>query len=230
MKRCLPICVPSLDRAEALVSSSHEDFEAFELWLDYLTFRDVERLSKLIASTPQDFLLLLRRKNLESTNCSMTEQFEIVDALQGARIYWDFDVSVQEELIKYFRSKERDSQLICSYHNYLATPPLQELREIVQRMEPYDPQVYKLACFTNCQRDTVNLLEILCELREAEKRAVVLGMGERGMMTRVFGEQLGQEFMFLVTKEEDATAPGQLSIEQLNRIEKLLEQVAHGGK
>jgi len=53
---------------------------------------------------------------------------------------------------------------------------------------------------------------------------VVIGMGEKGRITRVMAPFLGAEFTFASPESGGETAPGQLSVNQLNELFNVINQ------
>ena len=55
-------------------------------------------------------------------------------------------------------------------------------------------------------------------------KKVILGMGSRGRITRLLGPYLGAEFTFASTGRNEETAPGQLSVQELIEIYKVIDE------
>ena len=52
---------------------------------------------------------------------------------------------------------------------------------------------------------------------------LVLGMGDKGMITRVASVPLGAEFTFASSSAGESTAPGQLTVKELTEIYSILK-------
>ena len=137
-------------------------------------------------------------------------------ALEAGTEYVDFDLEsdmdFMKELIPTARSKGCD--VILSYHDYQKTPQADELDQIVNNAVEAGADVVKVACQVNKSDDLVNLFQ----LYRHKFRKVVLGMGEKGLITRVAATLLGAEFTFASPGEGQETAPGQISKERLESI------------
>ncbi len=107
---------------------------------------------------------------------------------------------------------------IVSYHDYEQTPSAVQLQAIIDTMDEYQPAIYKLATLCNSQEDSLRLLRQLLELKAKGFRAIVLGMGEFGAITRVFGALWDNEMTFAPNKKAEQSAPGQLTRSQLQAI------------
>ena len=169
--------------------------------------------------------LVSRAKSCISTcrQGSMSEEnrFLILQtALEAGSDYVDFDLEsdldFMKELLPTARSKGSD--VILSYHDFQKTPQADELDQIVHRAIEAGADVVKVACQVNKADDLVNLLH----LYRHKVRKVVIGMGEKGIITRVAATLLGAEFTFASAGEGRETAPGQISKE---RLESILAQI-----
>lgn len=142
------------------------------------------------------------------------------EAIDLGAVYVDVELDAApgfvEEIIKYATS--RRTHVIVSYHNYEATPPVDELKRILQNCYSVGGDVAKIACQSNSSKDSARLLSLYAE----EGRKIVIGMGDHGRITRLAAIQLGAEFTFAALSEAEATAPGQLSYGEMKSFEKTL--------
>lgn len=120
---------------------------------------------------------------------------------------------------EYFRelagyAVEKGCQVIVSYHNHELTPGGDQLKSILEKAYQMGASVAKIATQVNTMEDIGSLLS----LYELPGRKVVIGMGERGRITRVAAPYLGAEFTFAAPEEGPGTAPGQLTYRRLKKI------------
>ena len=101
--------------------------------------------------------------------------------------------------------------LVVSHHDFSATPSAEELADIARRAVEAGADIVKVAA-TIVEEDDLNTLAGLLTSRPAPN-LVVIGMGERGLVTRMLFPALGSLFTF-AGKGERASAPGQLSYER----------------
>jgi 3-dehydroquinate dehydratase-1 len=101
--------------------------------------------------------------------------------------------------------------LIVSHHDFAATPTPAELADIARRAVAGGADIVKVAA-TILKEDDLAALAGLLTSRPAPN-LVVIGMGERGLVTRMLFPALGSLFTF-AGKGERASAPGQLSYER----------------
>ena len=109
---------------------------------------------------------------------------------------------------------DRDTCVPCrkirSFHHFEGVPPFPFL---MMEMGAGDQWLSKCACKVNSFRDLHTLYKVA---RSTERRHVVLGMGELGMVTRIRADVLENQFTFAYSGQP--TAPGQLSVEEMREL------------
>jgi 3-dehydroquinate dehydratase type I len=73
------------------------------------------------------------------------------------------------------------------------------------------------------EQDALRLLQLLLELKAKNQRCIILGMGEHGITTRIFGTLWGNELIFAPETLAEQSAPGQLTRQQLDNITAILK-------
>ena len=105
---------------------------------------------------------------------------------------------------------DTDLDIISSHHDYDLTPSAGEIADLLKRMKG---DVSKGAFKINSLTD---LKSVYDASRSVKKRHVLIGMGELGAITRIRQDILGNEFTFAYVG--DPTAPGQLSLEEMEYL------------
>jgi 3-dehydroquinate dehydratase I len=131
-------------------------------------------------------------------------------------IEYESGLNYRNELVEY--AKGKGCSVIISYHNYEQTPTEEVLIEIIGKCFAYGADVAKIACMANDSTDVARLLA----LYNINKRLVIIGMGNKGKITRVAAPFLGAEFTFAGQDSGEITAPGQL---KKNEMLKIVEQL-----
>lgn len=110
-----------------------------------------------------------------------------------------------------WRATFPDSEgLIISYHNYEETPS--DLEDLLKTLRSKGKaQYYKIATQAKSTLDALRMLEFV------QKHSDVIGlcMGTDGQATRILAPVVGTPIMYAALSPDLATAPGQLSIEEL---------------
>ncbi len=118
----------------------------------------------------------------------------------------------KNDLIDFAHKHQCD--VIISYHNYDRTPELDELEEIVRQCYAQGADLAKIATHVNVNRDNSKILS----LYKAPGRLVAIGMGDLGRISRIVAPFLGAEFTYASLSDGEATAPGQISYDRLNKF------------
>jgi 3-dehydroquinate dehydratase / shikimate dehydrogenase len=99
------------------------------------------------------------------------------------------------------------ARVMVSYHDFRETP--HNLVGIVRRLERAGGKAIKIAAQCRCVSDSVRI----CELARSRRDAVAIPMGEFGLAGRVLSLRMGSALAYAAV--EQATAPGQLSLEAM---------------
>lgn len=214
---CLPIIKSDPSEIQAIIRDNLDNYQFFEVWLDYVDNLEESFVQELVQQLSGQLVVLFRRQNLEPIHLPIDERKRLIKLLDGSLAMLDLDVSQTDEL-NFVKQANLQVKLITSYHNYDSTPDTVHLERIIATMEEYKPAIYKLAAQCESQGDALLLLQELQRLKAAGKPAIVLGMGEAGVITRVFGTLWGNEMTFAPVSESENSAPGQLTRQQLETI------------
>lgn len=219
---CLPIIKPQKTQVIEVIRENLEDYHYFEVWLDYVENADGAFIEQLIALLDSRLVVTFRRQNLEAPIMDAEKRQRFLELMANTSILVDLDVKTQLDELNFIKNKVLGVKTIASYHNYEETPDTLQLGKIIDTMKVYQPAVYKLSTLCRTEEDAVRLLEELFKLKAAGLDAIVSGMGKDGAVTRIFGSLWGNEMVFAPLTPEDASAPGQLTRQQLEAIFKEL--------
>lgn len=128
----------------------------------------------------------------------------------------DYEMSNGAASMKSVRdaSRRHGIGLVCSYHNFEATPPLPALAAEFRRAQAMDGDVAKVSVMAQGPSDVLTLLSATQQAsREIEPALIAVSMGPHGALSRVIGFTFGSALTFGVAS--GASAPGQLPIAEL---------------
>src|SRR6185436_2662541 len=108
--------------------------------------------------------------------------------------------------------REARKLLVVSHHDFSGTPDYAVLADVCRRAARAGAGVVKIATMIGSDQDIATLARLLAE-RPAANLAVI-GMGEKGLATRVEFPAKGSLFTF-AAKGERTSAPGQISYRAL---------------
>ena len=150
------------------------------------------------------------------TNGKLTESDSIsllIKALEVGAAYVDLDIDSSDDLKKKVMdlAKKKGKKIIISYHNCKSTPSREDLLKIVNRCKSYHPDVIKIVGVSHSNNDNARLLSLL----DSDIPMIVVGMGEKGRITRFVAPLLGAFCTFVGISELNQTAFGQPTKEEV---------------
>jgi 3-dehydroquinate dehydratase/shikimate dehydrogenase len=228
--RFLPrICIAlGLPDVTTLLAHARREAEAGETFLEFrLDFLDepargAEAISAFLEDFPECTLLATcrRHQNHGKFNGSIEQQLAILDlAVRHGAHAIDIEIESAEaaqERLTQFRGR---TQVLVSYHNFEATPPMDTVLNRVMRVSA---DAYKVVTTARKPSDNVRVLAAAKAL--PKQKLVVLAMGELGFPTRVLSPVFGGVFTYAAPMCAQGTAAGQVSarhLRHLYRVEKL---------
>src|ERR1051325_4653195 len=228
--RSLPrICIAlGLPDVPTLLDHARREAEAGETFLEFrLDFLDrphqgAEAIGRFLEEFPDCLLLATcrRHQNHGKFNGSIEEQLAVLDLAVRHGVH-AIDVEIEtaevaQDRLGQFRGR---TQVIVSYHNFEATPPMDT---VINRVMKVQADAYKVVTTARKPSDNVRVLAAAKAL--PKHRLVVLAMGELGFPTRVLSPVFGGVYTYAAPICADGTAAGQVSaryLRHLYRVEKL---------
>lgn len=219
-KYCLPIIKASKSEILTLLSQKDNDYGYFEIWIDYVADLDADFIDELLSKYEGRLVFIFRRKDLSEQVLEKAMKLEIFNKLANKKCYIDLDIYHQKEDL----STAKNLNLIISYHNYDETPDDETLDKIVNEIKSYKPSIVKISTMCVKPNDSLRLLRVKRDLLVQGQKHIVLGMGELGKVTRVFGALWGNELIFIPENDKDSSAPGQISRAEFDKIIERIKQ------
>jgi len=114
------------------------------------------------------------------------------------------------ELIK------KRAKCLLSFHELKGTPPLNSLREMVQRQLEAGADVCKVVTTAQRFEDNLSILQLISEFPKT--RIVALAMGPLGFASRVLGPLVGGDFTYASIELGQESASGQITVRELRKL------------
>ncbi len=105
---------------------------------------------------------------------------------------------------------------LLSFHELERTPPLNSLREIVQRQLEAGADVCKIVTTAQRVEDNLTILQLISEFPKT--RIVSLAMGPLGFASRVLCPLVGGDFTYASIEQGKESAPGQITVRELRKL------------
>lgn len=210
----IPICAKTTQEAVKKIKKGRPFADMFEIWLDRMKTCDMTAIKKA-AKRP---IIVVNKGKAEKGTFRGSEDERINRLMtakeQGAN-FIDIGIQTEKTLIKKLVQARGKAKIIISYHDFAKTPNIRELEKIGEKAIALGANIIKIAVFPASIADLEKLLKIAKQWRKANQKYIIIGMGELGVVTRLFAPNLGSFFTYASLKEEEKTAPGQLSAQKL---------------
>ncbi|KAL4202573.1 hypothetical protein AMTRI_Chr02g221780 [Amborella trichopoda] len=218
------LCVP-------LISHSVEDMlvqmnrakasgaDLVEIRLDHLeAFRPSEDLQRLLRDRPLPALVTYRPKweggEYEGDDHTRLDVLRL--AMEMGADYIDVELQVAHDFMSSMSEKKPESsKVIVSSHNYQITPSLEELGNLVARIQATGADIVKIATTATNIIDVARMFHILVH---CQVPIIGLVMRERGWISRILCPKFGGYLTFGTLEAGKESAPGQLTMKELLNV------------
>lgn len=225
VKYCLPIIKKTIEEVEEVIEKNKKLYSLFEIWGGHLrrfTTDEEEKIFNLSDKLKGKLILVMRNKSDDMYHLTNFEQDMMLSCFLYSGEIVDIDIS-QKDLLKNILIKETSNpNLLLSYHNYIETPSNEALETVVSEMHQYKPSIYKISTLCRSEEDAIRLLILQQKFKQQNLKHIVLGMGEYGKITRIFGTIWGNEMIYAPIDKSESSAPGQLTKSELEQIFKII--------
>lgn len=204
--------------------------DILEIWVDSMPAKISSEEILGIADKP---LIIVNKSKKEKGDFRGTEEECISRLVEFVRAGADFvDVSAETppRLLKMLFTGERRrkssgkrTEIIFSHHDFKKTPPLEGLKKLRDKAFRAGAHLFKLATFARSYNDNLTILQFLADSRRAGKPVIAHCMGEKGRVSRLLAPIFGSYIIFVALDSHNATAPGQLTLDEYEKISSLLK-------
>jgi|Deesub1362B_J571_1020462.scaffolds.fasta_scaffold00003_614 3-dehydroquinate dehydratase type I len=191
----------------------HEDV-LIEIRLDYI--KDIHNI-KLIRPHRNRLILTFRDNNL-----SIEKKLDIYRLILSIEPKF-IDVDIHDEIVKYVieSSKQLDTLVILSYHNYEETPTLSFIKSIEAKAVSMGGDILKVATYANKLSDNLIIFEFIIS---STIPVIAFCMGKLGKISRIFSTKFGSILTYASISKEDITGPGQIPYPKLKAIWGMIDE------
>ena len=115
---------------------------------------------------------------------------------------------------------KKRAKCLLSVHNLERTPPLDEMKGIIQRQLKAGADVCKIVTTAQGFEDNLTVLKLISEFPEA--RLISFAMGPLGYLSRVLCPLVGGEFTYASIEKGKESAQGQITVRDLLKIYEMI--------
>ncbi len=223
---CIPIVASTSEEALLKMGKSFPLSDIIELRID--SIRNVN-LSELVSAKRNTPLLITNRKRDEGGRFEGSERERVAllkEAVELGVEYVDIELSTEdaliEELLLKIRDHDRRTSLIVSCHDFKETPSEKKLMSISEACLGAGADIIKIVTYANSVEDNLKVLNLIPYAKRNGKEIIAFCMGDLGRISRVFAPILGSYLSFASLERGDASAPGQLTIEEMKQVLRIL--------
>jgi 3-dehydroquinate dehydratase-1 len=132
----------------------------------------------------------------------------LLTAVEAGAAYVDIEVEASRAFRLDIRraARRKGCRVIISYHNFAMTPSDEILKRMLQRCFAQGAEIAKVVCRVRSGLDCARILS----LYKTRGKVIALGMGPKGVITRIAAPLLGAPFTYASLAPGKETAAGQL--------------------
>jgi 3-dehydroquinate dehydratase-1/3-dehydroquinate dehydratase/shikimate dehydrogenase len=149
----------------------------------------------------------------------------LFDAVKLQAAYVDFELRgdplLRAQLLEAMQTAP--TRMILSWHDFKTTPAADELKAVLQQMQDSGAHIGKIVTTAHGPADVLRVLHLQEQALEAGFPLSCFCMGTSGRISRLATLYLGGYMSYGAVDEDQATAPGQLSVARLRELCKGLE-------
>lgn len=125
-----------------------------------------------------------------------------------------------ENLEKIINQIKKGAKCLLSFHDLTGTPPLDRMRQIVQRELAAGADICKVVTTAQRFEDNLAVLQLISDFPEA--RVISFAMGALGFASRILCPLVGGDFIYASIEKGKESAPGQITVKELRQIYRMI--------
>jgi 3-dehydroquinate dehydratase-1/3-dehydroquinate dehydratase/shikimate dehydrogenase len=220
---CVSIARKTVAEAVSAATAVGSLADVIEIRLDALTQMAV---APFISQIPQP-LLFTNRPTWEGGGFNGTEAERLSPLIEAAGSgchFVDLELKAPSSSHQAMLAalEKSASRLILSWHNFQETPTINELVGRLSMMQDLGADIAKIVTMAATAQDVRRMLLLQDQAEAMGMPLIAFCMGRLGVISRVATLELGGFMSYCAVNDEEATAPGQLSVATLRRIEALM--------
>ena len=215
-KTCVSIAESSPNKIKIKLKAALKKSDYTEIRLDFLKMEQVPSALEIIKKDLNRIICTLRPKT-EGGKFSGTEN-ERIAIIKLIAEYNPFLLDIEfntlkknKELVKYLKSTK--TKLLVSWHDFKKTPKDIELKNQINQMSKFSSNV-KIVSTAKSTDDSTRMLELYS--KKGKNNLISFAMGDAGRISRILCLYLGSPYTYVSLGK--AVAPGQFSVDEVNKI------------
>jgi 3-dehydroquinate dehydratase type I len=224
LRICVPIVEATVNRARSRYQRAARKGLWTEVRLDYLEERDPD-LPRLFRGLPGP-VIATNRLAAEGGRWPGSEpdrRRRLEEALALGVTCLDVELAADAAWRRDVAARRGATKLILSWHDFSGTPEAARLEAVLEEMLNAEADILKLVTMARQPEDNLRLLSLIPRARAQGQEIIAFCMGPLGKWSRVAAPLLGSFLAFAPFSKPGASAPGQLTVNDLKRVWKTLK-------
>ncbi len=217
LRICVPVTEVAVSRARSLYLRAVRKKLWAEIRLDYLAQPDLKRLFRTLPGP----VVATNRARTEGGKWAGTEAERrrlLEESLAFGVHYLDVELSTEASWRQELLSRRGQTRVILSWHDFSGTPEAPELESRLEEMLSQEAEVVKLVTLARKPEDNLRVLSLIPRARAAGREIIAFCMGPLGQWSRLAAPFLGSFLTFAPFNPKQASAPGQLTVNEVRRL------------
>jgi 3-dehydroquinate dehydratase-1 len=224
LRICVPVVEVTVNRARGKYQRAARKGLWTEIRIDYLE-EPTPNLPKLFRTLPGP-VIATNRPAAEGGRWQGDEadRRRLLEAALALKVTClDVELAADEVWRRELSGRRDKTKLILSWHDFIGTPDSPRLEAVLEEMLAADADIVKLVTMARQPEDNVRLLSLIPKAQAQGKEIMAFCMGPLGKWSRVAAPLLGSFLTFAPFSKHGASAPGQLTVNDLKRVWKTLK-------
>ena len=145
---------------------------------------------------------------------------ELLSALELKPAIVDIELA-SESLAEVTPQIKKKAKCLLSYHDFMDTPPIKDLRDIVKRQITLGADICKVVTTAQKFEDNLTAVQLITDFPKA--KVISFAMGPLGHVSRVLCPLVGGEFIYASIETGRESASGQITVSDLRKLYEALK-------
>ena len=223
LRICVPVVEATVNRARGKYQRAARKGLWTEIRLDYLEEPSPD-LQKLFRSLPGP-VISTNRLAAEGGRWTGTEAGRLALLTQARDLgvtCLDVELAADAGFRREVYERRGPTKLILSWHDFAGTPETIRLEAVLDEMLAAEADIVKLVTLAREPADNLRILSLIPRARTQGKEIIAFCMGPLGKWSRLAAPLLGSWLTFAPFSKQGASAPGQLTVNDVKRVWKIM--------
>jgi 3-dehydroquinate dehydratase type I len=219
LRICVPVVEATVNRARGRYQRAARKGLWTEVRLDYLE-EPAPDLQKLFRTLPGP-VIATNRLAAEGGRWQGTEADRLTlfsEALNLGATCLDLELAADAGFRRELWARRGPTKLILSWHDFAGTPETARLEAVLDQMLAAEADIIKMVALAREPADNLRMLSLIPRAKAQGKEIIAFCMGPLGKWSRVAAPLVGSWLTFAPFSKTGASAPGQLTVNDLKRV------------